>query len=140
MTSRTGPGRLIFAGLALIAAVALVAAGGQEQVDEDKQVADGEPDVVLELTAEGREFYIAGEDEENPDLTVAQGDVVQVKLEITGGFHDWVVDVFDVANEQMSAGNTDTIQFVADESGEFEYYCSVGTHRQEGMYGTLIVE
>ncbi len=140
MTSRTGPGRLIFAGLALIAAVALVAAGGQEQVDEDKQVADGEPDVVLELTAEGREFYIAGEDEENPDLTVAQGDVVQVKLEITGGFHDWVVDEFDVATEQMSAGNTDTIQFVADESGEFEYYCSVGTHRQEGMYGTLIVE
>ncbi len=123
--------------LVLFAGVVLVAAGGQEEAEAEEL---GEPDVVLDLTAEGREFYIAGESEENPDLTVSQGDVVQVNLEITGGNHDWVVDEFDAATEIMGQGGTDTIVFVADQSGEFEYYCSVGSHRAQGMYGTLIVQ
>ncbi len=127
--------RFMYVVLAILAAALLIAAGGQEEVEELD-----EPDVVFDLTAEGREFYIAGEDEQNPDLVVRQGDVVQINLEITGGNHDWVVDEFNAATEVISVGDTDTIQFVADESGEFEYYCSVGAHRAEGMYGTLIVE
>jgi len=57
-----------------------------------------------------------------------------------GGNHDWVVDEFDAATDVISAGATDTIQFVADQTVEFEYFCSAGSHRQQGMYGTLIGE
>ena len=135
MKQQVGFRKFLFVALVLLAGTVLIAAGGQEEAEEL-----GEPDVVLDLTAEGREFYSAGEREENPDLTVSQGDVVQVNLEITGGNHDWVVDEFNAATEIMSQGGTDTIVFVADQSGEFEYYCSVGSHRAQGMYGTLIVQ
>lgn len=33
-----------------------------------------------------------------------------------------------------------SVTFVADETGTFEYYCSVGNHRGQGMIGKLIVE
>ena len=33
-----------------------------------------------------------------------------------------------------------SVTFIADQEGSFEYYCSVGNHREEGMVGTLIVE
>jgi uncharacterized cupredoxin-like copper-binding protein len=32
------------------------------------------------------------------------------------------------------------VQFVADKTGTFEFYCSVGNHRQMGMVGTLVVQ
>ncbi|GEM_PF-1257587 len=107
---------------------------------DDEVEPEDEPDVVFNLTAEGREFYIEGDDEENPDLVVTEGDLVQVNLQVTGGTHDWVVDEFDAATEQIGEGHRNTIEFVAGQSGVFEYYCSVGSHREDGMYGNLIVE
>src|SRR3989344_2957339 len=35
---------------------------------------------------------------------------------------------------------TKTVEFTVDALGEFEYYCSVGQHRQNGQVGTLIAE
>lgn len=55
------------------------------------------------------------------------------------GFHDWVIDAFEVASEQIQAGESAQISFVADRIGEYEYYCSVGRHREAGMTGTLRV-
>ncbi len=95
----------------------------------------------INLTAEGRDFFIDGEDEANPDLVVQQGDTVEVTLCVTGGNHDWVVDEFAIATEQIGEDSPcSTVEFVADQVGEFEYYCSVGNHREQGMYGTLVVE
>ncbi len=54
--------------------------------------------------------------------------------------HDWVVDEFDAKIAQVAAGKTTSVEFVADKTGTFEYYCSVGKHRQNGMVGKLIVE
>ena len=68
MRDHVGTKRLLLVGLVLVAAVVLTAAGGQEEAENL-----GEPDVVLDLTAEGREFYIAGDGEENPDQIVSQG-------------------------------------------------------------------
>jgi plastocyanin len=73
-------------------------------------------------------------------LRVNQGDTVRINFSVADGFHDWVIDEFDARANQMQAGGTQTIEFVADQAGEFEYYCSVGQHRQMGMVGTLIVE
>ena len=56
--------------------------------------------------------------------------------------HDWVIDEFSARAKQIQAGETDTVEFVANKKGTFEYYCSVGNgfHRQQGMVGKLIVE
>lgn len=90
---------------------------------------------VKTFTVEGTSFAFA------PSvIKVKKGDTVRIVFNNKAGFHDWVLDEFDAATKQISAGTTDTIEFVADKAGEFEYYCSVGSHRQMGMVGTLVVE
>ena len=51
-----------------------------------------------------------------------------------------MIDEFGVRTKQITAGQTDEINFTADKVGTFEYYCSVGKHRALGMKGNLIVE
>lgn len=74
------------------------------------------------------------------EIKVKKGDKVRIVLSNDGGFHDWVVDELNAKTKRISAGQTDTIEFVADKVGTFEYYCSVMNHRQMGMKGNLIVE
>ena len=56
------------------------------------------------------------------------------------GFHDLVIYGFQVRTPRITAGQTATVDFVAEKSGTFEYYCSVGSHRQMGMRGNPMVE
>lgn len=74
------------------------------------------------------------------EIRVKEGDKVKITLVNNGGFHDLVIDEFNVATSQIQAGQTSSIEFVANKKGTFEYYCSVGAHRQQGMVGKLIVE
>ncbi len=74
------------------------------------------------------------------EMKVKKGDKVTVNFESTSGFHDWVVDEFKAATKQVNPGTKTSVTFVADKAGTFEYYCSVGKHRQSGMVGKLIVE
>ncbi|MDD5749591.1 MAG: cupredoxin domain-containing protein [Patescibacteria group bacterium] len=74
------------------------------------------------------------------EIRVKQGDLVRLRFVNEEGFHDWVLDEFNAATRQMQAGEEQTIEFIADRTGEFEFYCSVGQHRQMGMVGKLIVE
>ena len=106
-----------------------VFAGGA--VEEDPDTAE------IRITAENYEYRMGASI--NPEIVVPVGATVRVELEVTEGTHDWVVDEFDAATEQVDAGETTTVEFVADEVGEFEYYCSRGTHREEGMYGAFVV-
>lgn len=72
-------------------------------------------------------------------ITVKKGDTVRIVFTNAEGFHDWVLDEFNARTKQLQAGQSETIEFVADKVGEFEYYCSVGNHRAQGMVGTLTV-
>ncbi|HCI05465.1 TPA: hypothetical protein DEX28_01840 [Patescibacteria group bacterium] len=74
------------------------------------------------------------------EIKVKKGDTVRIVLKNEEGVHDWKVDEFNAQTEKLQAGQTETIEFVADKTGVFEYYCSMGTHRQMGMKGNLIVE
>jgi len=74
------------------------------------------------------------------EIRVKQGDIVTINLTNSDGFHDWVVDEFGAATDTIQAGETTSITFVASKKGTFEYYCSVGSHRAQGMVGNLIVE
>lgn len=74
------------------------------------------------------------------EMRVQQGDTVRVTFVNSAGVHDWKLDEFNAATQVLQAGQQETVEFVADQAGEFEYYCSVGNHRQMGMVGKLIVE
>jgi len=74
------------------------------------------------------------------EIKVTQGDTVTINLTSSEGLHDWVVDEFEAATEKISAGGNTSVTFVADKAGTFEFYCSVGSHRAQGMVGKLIVE
>lgn len=74
------------------------------------------------------------------EIRVKKGATVRVNFASVEGLHNWSVDEFDVRTQQLPTGQSDTVEFVADKAGTFEYYCSVGNHRQMGMVGNLIVE
>lgn len=74
------------------------------------------------------------------EIKVKKGDIVRIEFTSEDGFHDWVIDEFNAATEQINTGNSSSVEFVADKTGVFEYYCSVGKHRELGMVGNLIVE
>jgi len=74
------------------------------------------------------------------EIKVKKGDTVKIVFLNKEGFHDWVLDEFNAKTPQIAVGKTAEVEFVADKSGTFEYYCSVGEHRQMGMKGNLVVE
>lgn len=73
-------------------------------------------------------------------LNVNKGDTVKITFKDINGFHDLKIDEFNVATKKLNTSNEQTVTFVADKAGSFEYYCSVGSHRAMGMKGTLIVK
>lgn len=106
---------------------------------DDSMMEDLEETITFTLT--GHNFAFEMEGEENPTLTVQEGDVVRIEFSSTSGFHDVVIDEFSAATKQVRPEDGMTyVEFVADASGTYEYYCSVGSHRAQGMVGTLIVE
>lgn len=75
------------------------------------------------------------------EIRVKEGDTVRLTLTNNSTMsHDWNLDEFNAATDVITNGQTDTVEFTAATSGTYEYYCSVGTHRQQGMVGKLIVE
>lgn len=73
-------------------------------------------------------------------MTVNKGDTVKITLKNKQGTHDLKIDEFKVGTRTLSAGEEQTITFVADKAGSFQYYCSIGNHRAMGMWGTLTVK
>jgi len=107
-------------------------------VEEDLSAVSTPTDVpasVKEFTLDSFDFGYSIK-----EIRVIEGDTVTINLTNSDGFHDWVVDEFGAATEKIQAGGQTSVTFVADKAGSYEYYCSVGSHRANGMVGTLIVE
>lgn len=114
-------------------------------VEEMNAMTPEEHDAMMaEMMDDGtKTFEIAGANFNfsETELRVKEGDEVTINFKAVEGFHDWVVDEFDAATTQVRPEDgMVSVTFVADQVGEFEYYCSVGEHRARGMVGTLIVE
>ena len=93
---------------------------------------------TFKLTTGNLKFTMDGV--QSPDLKVKLGDKVRIEVTNEQGIHDFMMDEFNVATTQLTTGKSDSVEFTADKKGTFEYYCSVGTHRQMGMKGKFIVE
>lgn len=74
-------------------------------------------------------------------MEVQVGDRITIIFTNTGTMpHDWVLDEFGVRTAVLDPGESETVEFVAGTAGTYEYYCSVGNHREQGMVGTITVE
>lgn len=87
------------------------------------------------ITVEGGNFYFKPN-----EIKVKAGTPVKLTFSSAQGFHDFVIDDLDVKTKQLTAGNQEIVEFTPTKKGKYEFYCSVGQHRQMGMKGTLIVE
>ena len=106
---------------------------GEEITNKQAQDVDGK-ELLVEVGVTGSNFAFSQD-----TITVKKGSTVVVEFESTEGFHDFVIDEFSVNTDQVRPRTKTSIEFIASEVGEFEYYCSVGNHRELGMVGTLIV-
>ncbi len=94
----------------------------------------GADTTIKEFAIEGRNFSFMP-----ASMNVNKGDTVRVTFKNIDGFHDFVIDEFSASTKKIRSGEQETIEFVANSSGTFEYYCSVGSHRAQGMVGVLTV-
>ena len=105
-------------------------ASDTSMMEEDELSAN---EVEVNVVSEGLVF--------NPkEIKVKKGQTVVLTYKNTKGTHDFVIDEFSVKTKRLNANEEETVEFVADKAGEFEYYCSVPGHKAAGMKGVLIVE
>ncbi len=101
----------------------------------DSGSASANPASVKEFTVTGSNFKF-----DPPILTVNIGDTVKITFKNSGGMHDFVIDEFNVKTPLVKSGEDALVQFTADKTGTFQYYCNVANHRAMGMQGNLIVQ
>lgn len=113
---------------------------------DEADIMDAEDTTITETTDEDAdvvEITVRGENHRfsMDTITVKEGQTVRLTFVNDSGFHDFVIDEFEGAQtEQIQGGESQTIEFVADQKGTFFFYCSVGQHRVLGMEGEFIVE
>ncbi len=88
-----------------------------------------------DIVVEGGDFFFKPN-----EIRVKKGEKVTITLSNAGGFHNLVIDEFNVKTKIIKDGEEETVTFTPDKAGTFEFYCSVGNHRAMGMKGKLIVE
>ena len=127
---------VVIAGFYLISNTNLIT--GNVISDNSDQENNGDIKTFV-ITSSRLRFYMNGI--ENPDMRVKEGDRVKIEFTSEEGFHDWRIDEFNAATQKVRPGNETTfVEFIADKKGKFEYYCTVGQHRANGMKGNFIVE
>ena len=72
------------------------------------------------------------------EITVKKGDLVRLKITVTKGVHDFKIDEYNVYADTQP-NQPMTVEFTADQAGEFIYYCTKPGHRANGHWGTLKV-
>lgn len=95
----------------------------------------GAPDSVKTFEIEAGSYYYKPN-----EIRVKKGDTVRIVLKSVSMMHDFVIDELNVKMPFIKSGNTGEVEFVANTVGEFEFYCSMGNHREMGQTGSLIVE
>lgn len=114
----------------------------QENMNHESTGVVAEPNVVQDEKGEVKEFIVEGKNFSYSvsEIKVKKGDRVRIIFKNTQGFHDLVIDEFGVATKQGQAPFEEVLEFTADKVGTFQFYCSVGSHRAMGMWGTFKVE
>jgi plastocyanin len=73
-------------------------------------------------------------------ITVTKGDKIQITFKNSEGLHNLTIPDFHAKTKTIEAGKEDTLEFFADKTGTFPFYCSYAHHKEFGMTGKLIVK
>jgi plastocyanin len=87
------------------------------------------------ITVKGNDFKY-----DVKEIKAKKGEQLKVVFMNTAGFHDFVIDELNVNSGKIAAGKSAELSIPTDKPGTYEFYCSVGNHRAQGMKGTLIIE
>ena len=101
----------------------------------DDSIMSSEETKIKTFTIVGSNFKFAPN-----EMKVNKGDTVKVIFKSEGKLHDFNIDEFKVKTAQLEEDKSEEVTFVADKTGTFEFYCSIGEHREMGMKGNLIVQ
>jgi plastocyanin len=75
-------------------------------------------------------------------ISVSPGDKVTITLTNSGGKHDLVIDELGVNTSTINSGQSTSVTFTVPQSAagqSYEFYCSIGSHRAQGMVGIVNV-
>lgn len=103
------------------------------QTVPDATAAGGMEEQTITIEAGG--FYY-----KPAEIRIKKGQKVKIVMNSVDMMHDFNIDELEVKMPIVKSGETGTVEFTPDTVGTFEYYCSVGQHREKGQVGTLIVE
>lgn len=71
-------------------------------------------------------------------IKASAGDRVSLTFTKNSGFHTFVIDEIDL---EFAIAQGEVLNFTAPNTpGSYTFYCDIGSHRAQGMEGTLIVE
>ncbi len=106
---------------------------GVKDLSTDAQQEEGGVDYTLEL---GNFYY-------EPNIIEAKaGSTIRIKLVNVEGTHDFDLDELGVESSRLRAGEEEILEFEVptDSAGKtYEFYCSIGSHRELGMVGSFVV-
>lgn len=106
----------------------------ESQGTQDAENTTEENEVDRTIEVEGGSYYF-----EPDNIQVEQGETIEFTLVNEGGFHDMVIPELDAGTDRINGGDTESFTVTFEETGEYEFICSVGTHAQQGMAGTITV-
>ncbi len=88
------------------------------------------------IAVEGSEFKF-----DPSSITVEKGEKIMLTFKNVGKFpHNLKVDELEISTKTVNGGEEDIIEFVSEKSGTFAMYCGVGSHREQGMEGEVVVK
>lgn len=104
-----------------------------EEITNGEETADEEEVKIFEITAEQFSF--------EPDtITVKKGDDVRLIITSIDVIHGFRIEEFGI-DETLEPGKTVIVEFTADKTGAFTFYCTVYCGSGHGsMRGRLVVE
>ena len=90
---------------------------------------------VKEFTVHGKSFSFTPN-----SITVNKGDTVKITFISDDTSHDICVEGGYGCSQVVSGGGTSNLEFVAKDTANLKFFCSVDGHRTFGMEGSLLVQ
>jgi len=113
-----------------IGGMAMMGQNSRRQVNSGSKSAD-----ATEIVVQASNFKF-----DQTALTIPVGQKTRILFKNIEGVHDFVIEGMNIGTAVLQAGQQDFLEITPEKAGTYEFYCSVGSHRQMGMKGTLTVK
>ena len=124
---------VVLAGCSLLVPQSQLQPQSQSQTSTSSQAVAIEADRTIDISASNFTY-------DKKEIRVKKGEKIAIKFTNGEGFHDFVIDELNVRTQRIPEGQSETALIPTDKVGTYAYYCSVGSHRAQGMEGQLIIE